>query len=159
MTSFWLKVIKLQKLFNRFLRQLMTHSIDLVGLQKLMLIMIRFKESYPISNSSFNLTRDFLLTWFWVRKVVKNLPLDKQSVGEIPIKILKRSKFSFPELMSWCLWCSSVSVHQRHLRFLLKEIRKSILQLNREFMWPYFTNKDMYYSLIKGPTLGLPKTQ
>ena len=43
--------------------------------------------------------------------------------------------------------------------FLLKEIHKSILQLNREFMQPYFTNKDMYYSLIKGPTLGLPKTQ
>ena len=33
-----------------------------------------------------------------VRKVVKNLPLDKVSDGEIPIKILKDSTFCFPEL-------------------------------------------------------------
>ena len=34
---------------------------------------------------------------------------------------------------------NTVSVHQRHLRFLMAEIYKSILQLNPEFMWPYFT--------------------
>ena len=33
-----------------------------------------------------------------VRKVVKNLPSDKVSAGEIPIKILKESTFCFPEL-------------------------------------------------------------
>ena len=36
----------------------------------------------------------------------------------------------------------TVSVHQRHLRFLTAEIYKSILQLNPEFMWPYFTYDD-----------------
>ena len=33
-----------------------------------------------------------------VRKVVKNLPSDKVSAGEIPIKIPKESTFCFPEL-------------------------------------------------------------
>ena len=32
-----------------------------------------------------------------VRKVVKNLPSDKVSADENPIKILKESKFCFPE--------------------------------------------------------------
>ena len=32
------------------------------------------------------------------------------------------------------------------------------MQLNSEFMWFYFTHKDVHYSLRKGPTLGLPKT-
>ena len=32
-------------------------------------------------------------------------------------------------------------------------------QLNPEFMWSYFTHKDMPYSLRKGPTFGLPKTR
>ena len=33
-----------------------------------------------------------------VRKVVKNVPSDKVSAGEIPVKILKESKFCFAEL-------------------------------------------------------------
>ena len=31
-------------------------------------------------------------------------------------------------------------------------------QLNPDFMWSYFTHKDMLYNLGKGPILGLPKT-
>ena len=31
------------------------------------------------------------------------------------------------------------------------------MQLNNEFMWSYFTHKDMPYNLKKGPILGLPK--
>ena len=59
--------------------------------------MIRFKESYAIfqttlvflkSRKKFNLTNDFLST---VRKVVKDLPSDKVSASEIPIKIVKES--------------------------------------------------------------------
>ena len=36
-----------------------------------------------------------------MRKVVKKLPSDKVSAGEIPIKILKESKFCFPELAKY----------------------------------------------------------
>ena len=53
---------------------------------------------------------------------------------------------------------NTVSVHQRHLIFLMAEIYKSISQLNLEFMWSYFTHKDMPYNLRKGPFLDLPKT-
>ena len=53
---------------------------------------------------------------------------------------------------------STVSVHQRHLTFLMIEIYKSISQLNAQFMWSFFTHKDIPYNLRKGPILGLPKT-
>ena len=53
---------------------------------------------------------------------------------------------------------NSISIHQRHLRFLMTEIYKSIAHLNPEFMWPYFTHKDVPYNLRKGPILNLPKT-
>ena len=56
------------------------------------------------------------------------------------------------------LQSNTVSVHQRHLRFLVTEIYKSISQLNSEFMWAYFTHKDMSFNLRKGPILCLPKT-
>ena len=56
------------------------------------------------------------------------------------------------------LQSNTVSVHQRHLGFLMTEINKSISQLNAEFMWSYFRHKDMPYNLRKGPILGLPKT-
>ena len=56
------------------------------------------------------------------------------------------------------LQSSTVSVHQRHLRFLMTEISKSIWQLNPEFMLSYFMHKDMPYNLRKGAILGLPKT-
>ena len=35
---------------------------------------------------------------------------------------------------------------------------KSMSQINPEYMWFYFTQKDMPHSLRKGPTLVLPKT-
>ena len=38
------------------------------------------------------------------------------------------------------------------------EIYKSISQLNPQFMWSFFTHKDIPYNLRKGPILGLPKT-
>ena len=56
-------------------------------------------------------------------------------------------------------YCYEVTapVHQRHLRFSMTDICKSISQLNPEFMWFYFTHKDMPYNLRKGPIIGLPK--
>ena len=36
------------------------------------------------------------------------------------------------------LWKHSVLIHQRHLRFLVTEIFKSISQINPEFMWSFF---------------------
>ena len=73
MVSFQLKIITSQKRLTRFLRQLLIHLIYLVGPQKLMSVMIRFKESYTIfqttlvflkSRKKFNLTKDFLSSMF-----------------------------------------------------------------------------------------------
>ena len=72
-----------------------------------MSVMIRFKESYtifqttPVFKEKVQLNKIFSfqhVSEATVRKVVKNLPSDKVSAGEIPIKILKESTFCFPEL-------------------------------------------------------------
>ena len=41
-----------------------------------------------------------------------------------------------------------VSVHQRHLRFLMTEIYKSISQLKPEFTWSYFRGSLMWNDLV-----------
>ena len=71
----------------------------MVGLQKLIFVTIRFKES----SSIFQTTQVFLklrkyFNWTKDLKVVKNLPLDKVSASEIPNEILKESTFCFSEL-------------------------------------------------------------
>ena len=53
---------------------------------------------------------------------------------------------------------SSVSVHQRHLCFLVTKIYKITTQINPEFMWPYFTYNNISYNLRKGSILYLPNT-
>ena len=71
------------------------------------------------------------------------------------LKVIYESNGTYDNLL---LQSDTVSVHQRHLRFLMTEIYKSISQRNPEFMWSYFTHRDMTYNLRKGPILGLPKT-
>ena len=41
---------------------------------------------------------------------------------------------------------------------MVTEIYKSAMQINAEFMWPYFTYKNISYNLGKGPILYLPST-
>ena len=71
------------------------------------------------------------------------------------LKVIYQSEESYENLL---LESSSVSIHQRHLRFLVTEIYKSTTQINPEFMWPYFTYKNISYNLRKGPILYLPST-
>ena len=54
---------------------------------------------------------------------------------------------------------NSLSIHQRHLRLLAIEVFKSIMHLNPQFMWSYFEEKTMPYSLGNGSKLTLPKTK
>ena len=69
--------------------------------------MIRFKESYSNYPSILKIKEKFQLNKIFsfqhvseatVKKVVKNLPSDEVSAGEIPIKILEDSTFCIPEL-------------------------------------------------------------
>ena len=64
------------------------------------------------------------------------------------LKVIYKSEESYENLL---LESSSVSIHQRHLRFLLTEIYKSATQINPEFMWHYFTYNNISYNLRKGP--------
>ena len=79
-------------------------------------------------------------------------------IEKIHHKTLKVIYESYDTYANLLLQSNTVSVHQRHLRFLTTEIYQSISQLNPEFMWSYFTHKDMPYNLRIGPFLGLPKT-
>ena len=54
---------------------------------------------------------------------------------------------------------NSVSIHQRHLQFLVTEIFKSLSQINPEFIWLFFKPKKVFYKLRKGPVFDLPRTQ
>ena len=51
------------------------------------------------------------------------------------LKVIYQPEESYVNLL---LKSSSVSEHQRHLRFLITEIYKSTTQINPEFMWSYF---------------------
>lgn len=53
------------------------------------------------------------------------------------------------------------SVHQYHLKILVIEIFKSIMNLNPEFMWSFFqfNSNQLIYDLRRGPALILPKAR
>ena len=92
------------------------------------------------------------LLWMFCRKTLYS---KIEKIHRKTLKVIYESNDTYDNLL---LQSSTVSVHQRHLRFLMTEIYKNISQLNPEFMWSYFTYKDMPYNLSKGPILGLPKT-
>ena len=93
-----------------------------------------------------------LLLWMFCRKTLYS---ETEKIHHKTLKVIYESSDTYDNLL---LQSNTVSVHQRHLRFLMTEIYKSISQLNPEFKWSYFTHKDMPYTLRKGPFLGLPKT-
>ena len=92
------------------------------------------------------------LLWMFCRKTLYS---KIEKIHHKTLKVIYESNDTYDNLL---LQSNTVSVHQRHLRFLMTEIYKSISQLNPEFMWSYFTHKDMPYNLRKGRFLGLPKT-
>ena len=50
---------------------------------------------------------------------------------------------------------NSVSLHHRHLKFLVTKIFKLLSKTNPKFMWSYFSSKTLSYNLRKGPSLSL----
>ena len=100
-------------------------------------------------DSQFNYTP---LLWMFCRKTLSS---KIEKIYHETLKVVYKSNDSYDNLL---LQNNTVSVHQRHPTFLMTEMYKSISQLNPEFMRSYFTHKEMSYSLRKGPTFGLPKT-
>ena len=91
------------------------------------------------------------LLWMFCRKTLYS---KIEKIHHKTLKVIYESNDTDDNLL---LQSNTVSVHQRYLRFLVTEIYKSISQLNPEFMWSYFTHKNMPYNFRKSPFLGLPK--
>ena len=83
----------------------------------------------------------------------KNLYHKIGKVHHRTLKVICQSEESYQNLL---LESSSVSIHQKHLRFLVTEIYKSTTQRNPEFMWPYFTYNNISFNLREGPILCFP---
>ena len=90
------------------------------------------------------------LIWMFCRK---ELYLKKQKNHHKTAKVIYQSNKTYLELLELS---ETVSIYQRHLRFLVTEVYKSISYLNPKFMCSFFTHKEIPYNLRKGQVLPLP---
>ena len=75
------------------------------------------------------------LIWMFCRKTLYS---KIQKIHHRALKVVYGIDDSYKNLL---LSCKYVSINQRHLRFLVTEIFKSISQINPEFMWSFFMPK------------------
>ena len=80
----------------------------------------------------------------------KTTNLKMQKINHKSLKVIYQSDASYDNLLQLS---NSVSLHQRHLRFLLTEIYKSTGTLNPQFMWWYFKCREVSHKLRRGPVL------
>ena len=90
------------------------------------------------------------LIWMFCRK---GLYLKMQKIHHKTLKVIYQSNKTYEELLELR---ETVSIHQRHLRFLVTEVYKSTSYLNSKFMCSFFTHKEIPYNLRKGQVLSLP---
>ena len=91
-------------------------------------------------DSQFNYTP---LLWMFCRKTLYS---KIEKIHHKTLKVIYESNYTYENLL---LQSSPVSVHQRHLTFLMIEIYKSISQLNPQFMWSFFTHKDIHTAPVQ----------
>ena len=72
------------------------------------------------------------LVWMFCRK---NSYIKIQKLHLKTLRVIYQSNESYERLLEIS---NKLSIHQRHLRFLLVEIYKSASNVNPEFMWQYF---------------------
>jgi len=99
-------------------------------------------------NSQFNYSS---LIWMFCRKTVYS---KLENLHYKTLRVVYQSSDSYEELLSNR---NEISIHQRHLRFLLTEIYKAINNQSPDFMRSFFIEKEMSYNLRKGKSLVLPK--
>ena len=93
------------------------------------------------------------LIWMFCRKTLYS------KIEKTHHRVLKVI-YSIDDSYNNLLLCSnSVSIHQRHLQFLVTEIFESISQINPEFMRCFFNQKKLSYTLRNKPILNLARTQ
>ena len=79
--------------------------------------------------------------------------LKMQKIHHKSLKVIYQSDAYYHDLLQLS---NSVSLHQRHLQFLLTEIYESTGSLNPQFMWSYFRYRKVPYNLRRGPVLLIP---
>ena len=104
---------------------------------------------YTFINSQFNYAP---LIWMFCRKTLYH------KLEKFIMELLKVNYQSEEHYENLLLESSSVSVHQRHLCFIVTEIYKSTTPINFEFMRPYFTFDNISFNLSKEPILYFPST-
>ena len=76
-----------------------------------------------------------------------------QKIHHKILKVIYQSDASYDHLLQLS---NSMSLHKRHLQFLLTEIYKSTGTLNLQFTWLYFKYEEVPYNLRRGPVLFIP---
>ena len=77
-----------------------------------------------------------LLMWMFCRKTLYS---KIEKIHYRNLKVIYGIDHSYNNLL---LRSNSFSIHQRHLRYLVTEIFKSLSQINPEFMWSFFKQKS-----------------
>ena len=77
------------------------------------------------------------LIWMFCKKTIY---LKMQKIHHKTLRIIYQSDESYENLLNLD---NSVSLHQRHLRFLVTEIFKSVSKTNPKFMFSYFSCKNL----------------
>ena len=54
---------------------------------------------------------------------------------------------------------NEITIRQKHLRALICEVFKNLNNSTPEFMWSYFTFKNVTYNIRNGPLLKLPNVK
>ena len=97
-------------------------------------------------NSQFNYAR--IIRMFYR----KNQYLKIQKIHHKAPKVVFNSYGGYDELLQMS---NEITIHQKHLHALICEVFKSF-DSNPEFMWSYFTFKNITYNIRNGPFLKLP---
>ena len=63
---------------------------------------------------------------------------------------------SYDELL---LRSNSIDIHTKNLQLMVIEVFKSLIHLNPEFMWDFFTLKNTLYDLRQGSSVLVPKAR
>ena len=77
----------------------------------------------------------------------KTTHLKMRKIHRKTLKVIYQSDATYDDLLKLS---NSVSLHQRHLRFLLMETYKST---GPQFTWSYFKYREVPYNLRRGPVL------
>ena len=83
----------------------------------------------------------------------KNQYLKIQQIHHKALKDVSNSVDGYDELLQMN---NEITIHQKHLHALISEVFKSLNNSNPEFMWFYFTFKNITYNIRNGPLLKLP---